>query len=162
MRSLIGAAVLLLVGLWFATASTAQDVSGFNLAPGEILVSVDGVAVGSQQTCANGRCTPIANVVRGAVAVATAPVRAVVAAAVVNRSQAAYEHAEREAAILAQRQTYGHPLGVAPGCRYSGTGTSFSVSRPNHCYLSLGDGRLVARAVVRGRDGRFYWSAHYR
>lgn len=159
MRGLIVAAVLLLVG--FSGVASSQDVSGFNLAPGEILISIDGVPVGSQQTCANGRCTPIANVVRGTVAVATAPVRAV-ASAVVNRSQVAYDHAQREAAILASRQTAGHPLGVAPGCRYSGTGISFSESMPHHCYKSLGDSRLVARAVVRGRDGKYYWSAHYR
>lgn len=81
---------------------------------------------------------------------------------VINRNPAAYQHALREAQILASRGTAGHPLGVAPGCRYSGTGYSYS-QRPNHCYYGeMSESRLVARAVVRGRNGAFYWSAHYR
>jgi hypothetical protein len=81
---------------------------------------------------------------------------------IVNRNERAYLHALREAEILARRRTAGHPLGVAPGCRYSGTGVSLSADRPNHCYSELPESRLVARAMVRGNDGRFYWSAHYR
>ena len=81
---------------------------------------------------------------------------------VVNRDHRAYSHALREAQILAARGTAGHPLGVAPGCRYSGTGYSYS-TRPNHCYYGeISESRLIARAVVRGKNGAFYWSAHYR
>ena len=81
---------------------------------------------------------------------------------VVNRDPAAYAHALREAQILAARGTAGHPLGCARGCRYSGTGYSYS-SRPNHCYYGeLPESQLVARAVVRGRNGAWFWSAHYR
>lgn len=80
----------------------------------------------------------------------------------VNRSQAAFAHALREAQILARRGFSHHPLGVAPGARYSGTGSSFSPNSPNHCYDHLPESRLIARAVVRGPDGRYWWSAHYR
>jgi len=81
---------------------------------------------------------------------------------VVSHNPQAYAHALREAQILASRGTAGHPLGVAPGSRYSGTGYSFS-PRPHHCYYGeLPESRLIARAVVRGRNGAWYWSAHYR
>ena len=81
---------------------------------------------------------------------------------IVRRDENAYQHAVREAKILASRGTAGHPLGVAPGCRYSGTGYSFG-QRPHHCYYGeLSESRLIARAVVRGRNGAYYWSAHYR
>ena len=81
---------------------------------------------------------------------------------VVRRDEKAYAHALLEAKTLASRGTAGHPLGVAPGCRYSGTGYSFG-QRPHHCYYGeLSESRLIARAVVRGRNGAYYWSAHYR
>ena len=81
---------------------------------------------------------------------------------VVNRDPSAYAHALREAQILAARGTAGHPLGCAPGCNASGTGYSHS-SRPHHCfYGEISESRLVARAVVKGRNGAWYWSAHYR
>ena len=79
----------------------------------------------------------------------------------VNRDSRAYAHAKREARMLANSGNGAwHPLGVAPGCRYSGCGVSFTGS-PNHCYRNLGDGRIVARACVY-RNGRYYWSAHLR
>lgn len=79
----------------------------------------------------------------------------------VRRNPTAYAHALKEAQILARNQTYGHPLGVAPGCSRSGTGYSWS-PRPNHCYYGeLPDSMLKARAVVRGSNGAYYWSAHY-
>ncbi len=74
---------------------------------------------------------------------------------VVNRNQSAFNHALREAQILARRGFSHHPLGVAPGARMSGTGSSFSPDQPNHCYDHLPESRLVARAVVRASDGRY-------
>lgn len=131
-------------------------VDGFQLAPGEILVAVDGVPV------AQSRPGPIVRTVAAVVRPVANAVRAVGDALIVNRDERAYRHAVREAQILAGRRTAGHPLGVAPGCTRSGTGISLSPTRPNHCYLELPDSRLVARAMVAGRDGRYYWSAHYR
>ena len=73
----------------------------------------------------------------------------------------AYQHALREAQILASQRRVYHPLGCAPGTTGSGCGSSFDPNRPNHCFYRSGR-RLVARARVMGRDGRFYFSAHYR
>ena len=73
----------------------------------------------------------------------------------------AYQHALGEAQILASQCRVYHPLGCAPGTSASGCGSSFDLNRPNHCYYRSGR-RLVARARVMGRDGRFYFSAHYR
>jgi hypothetical protein len=89
-------------------------------------------------------------------------VRPSISSRILNRSQVAYEHALKEATYLAERLAVGHPFGVAPGCTMAGTGCSLSAENPNHCYKELPESRLIARAVVRGRDGRFYWSAHYR
>jgi hypothetical protein len=72
---------------------------------------------------------------------------------------AAYSFALREATLQASRHSVGHLLGIAPGCRGSGVGSSSSPSSPNHC---VSGGQLVARAGVRGSDGKWYWSAHYR
>jgi hypothetical protein len=134
----------------------------FNLAPGEILVAVNGVPVNQTQK------GPIYQVAESVGSVVVGTVRAVggtitgISSRVVNRDQMAFDHAQREAQILANRRGSGHPLGVAPGCSYSGTGTSFSSESPNHCYKDLPESRLVARAVAVGPDGKFYWSAHYR
>ena len=73
----------------------------------------------------------------------------------------AYQHALREAQILASQGRVYHPLGCAPGTYASGCGSSFNANRPNHCYYRSGR-RLVARARVMGGDGRYYFSAHYR
>jgi len=79
----------------------------------------------------------------------------------ISRDSRAYSHAKREAQMLANSGNGAwHPLGVAPGCRYSGCGVS-STGSPNHCYRNLGDSRIVARACVY-RNGRYYWSAHLR
>lgn len=81
--------------------------------------------------------------------------------AVYRADERAYQHALREAQILASRNVVGHPLGCAPGTTGSGTGTSWNPSRPNHCFFRSGR-RLVARAMVQGRSGKCFWSAHYR
>lgn len=130
----------------------AQDTSWMPpLNPGETLVAINGVPVSQHST-----------------SIRKGPVRQALshlgnaARYVVNRDQRAYQHALREAQILAQRGTAGHPLGCAPGTSMSGTGYSWD-GRPNHCYLGeLPSSRLVARAVVRGRNGAYFWSAHYR
>ena len=132
------------------------DLSGFNLAPGEVLVSVNGVPVNQlQSTQPKG---PVASIAQAAVSVVEG-----ISSRIVNRDSAAYNHALREAQILASRRSVGHPLGVAPGCSYAGTGTSFSAEHPNHCFArEMPESRLIARAVVLGSDGKYYWSAHYR
>lgn len=78
----------------------------------------------------------------------------------VNRDDRAFAFAQREADLQARREQVGHFLGIAPGCRFAGVGSSFSTSRPNHC--STNKYRLVARAYAIGRSGKVYWSAHYR
>ena len=88
----------------------------------------------------------------------------------INRDPKVYAIVYKEAKTLAARgQQYyrhpdgGHPAGVAPGCRMAGTGYSWDSNRPNHCYYGeLPDSRIVARVRVRGKDGAWYWSAHYR
>lgn len=132
-------AVLLVCLVFICNEAMAQTLPKLN--PGEILLAIDGVPVNQlpKQMTATG-----------------------VERFVVNRDPVAYNHALREARILAQRGTAGHPLGCAPGCSRSGTGYSWS-PRPNHCfYGELSDSRLVARACVRGRNGAYFWSAHYR
>jgi len=127
---------------------------------------------GPQQTVVRSQA-PVLNgvtrVVDGAAVVVQAPVQIAsnvartayqVTGAIVNRDPAAYSHALREATIQAQRGRVGHFLGCAPGATFSGVGNSFSANQPNHCTTRRGT--LVARAVVRGSDGRYYWSAHYR
>lgn len=126
---------------------------------GERIIAINGVPVSSSQ---QGTVKGPVRVVGHAVHAAGRAVSGVMGR-VVNRDAAAFAHAQREAQILASRGTVGHPLGVAPGCRYSGTGTSFSPDQPNHCYADeMPESRLVARAMAQGRDGKIYWSAHYR
>ena len=84
----------------------------------------------------------------------------IAAAQEVNTDSAAYAFAKREAQLQASRERVGHFLGIAPGCRFAGVGSSTSVSKPNHC--TTRKYRLVARAYAIGRSGKVYWSAHYR
>lgn len=129
----------------------------FNLNPGEILLSVDGVPIN------NSPKFPIVN------SVLNVP-RNAFSRLIVNRDDRAYQHALREAQIIASRgERYhrssdgGHPLGVAPGCRFAGTGYSRDPNRPNHCYYGeISEDRLIARAMVPGPNGTYFWSAHYR
>jgi hypothetical protein len=73
---------------------------------------------------------------------------------------AAYRFAKQEAELQAARSVVGHLLGIAPGCRFAGVGSSFSSHQPNHCTSNRH--RLVARAFAIGRGGKVYWSAQYR
>ena len=145
--------------------------SGIPLNPGETLLAVNGVPVqNAMPHVANHGSTPY----RTASAQRAAPMQQAFGATrgglIVNRDPTAFAHALREAQILASRgENYhrygdgGHPLGIAPGCRYSGTGYSRDPNRPNHCYYGeMPDSRLVARAMVPGPNGTYYWSAHYR
>jgi len=177
MKGLIEMRNLLLAAcLAFATSATAQD--GFNLAPGERLLSVDGVPcdgpnvsvavdtfaiVEAQPQCVGGRCPlrPVAAVARAVGGAIGGMVQGMRSVHEVNRDARAYAHALQEATILADRNMTGHPLGCASGCSRSGTGYSYS-DTPTHCFAGeLPDSMLVARACVI-RNGRYYWSAHYR
>jgi len=154
MKSLVSFLVLVLIsGNLFG-----QNPADFNLAPGEILVAVNGVPV------QNG-FAPISRVINATEKVVKSAgnmVGSIISSRVVNRNDQAFQHALAEAQILARTRSKGHPMGVAPGCTYSGTGMSMSAEVPNHCYSHLPEERLIARAVVRGPDNNYYWSAHYR
>ena len=102
------------------------------------------------QTCGRVHGTPV---VQSQMAADGYPV-------ICRTDERAYQHALREAQILASQRRVYHPLGCAPGTYASGCGSSFDPNRPNHCFYRSGK-RLVARARVMGRDGRFYFSAHY-
>lgn len=96
----------------------------------------------------------------GKAAVAKPVAKSTLMSGEVNRDSRAYAHAKREAQMLANSGRGGwHPLGTAPGCSFSGCGQS-SNGVPNHCYRNQSH-RLVARAGVY-RNGRWFWSAHFR
>lgn len=145
----------------------AAHGSGFNLAPGEVLISVDGVPVSRESGPSEIRGSATRS---NAGQHSTMSVPSTQKSMIVNRDPQAYAHALREAALIATRgEGYhrsgdgGHPLGVAPGCSFAGTGYSRDPNRPNHCYLGeLPESRLVARAMVPGPNGTYFWSAHYR
>ena len=141
--------LLYLLPILFCNIAVAQVPDWMPpLKPGERLVAINGVPV-NQIAATKTASAGISNLGQAA-------------RYVVNRNQAAYNHALREAQILARNGSAGHPLGCAPGTRRSGTGYSYG-STPNHCYYGqLPDSQLVARACVRGRNGALYWSAHYR
>ena len=78
----------------------------------------------------------------------------------VARDHAAYVFAKREAELQASRGVVGHLLGIAPGCRFAGVGSSNSTARPNHCTSKKY--RMVARAFAIGKNGVVYWSSQWR
>lgn len=147
--------VCFLVLFLVSGVASAQNISDIKLAPGEILVAINGVPVNnSNPNLIGGIVKSTGKIIEDAFGA--------ISSRIVNRDPVAYNHALREAQILASRGSHGHPLGTAPGCTFTGTGISHHPEQPNHCYLNLGEQRLIARAVVKGKDGKYYWSAHYR
>jgi hypothetical protein len=78
----------------------------------------------------------------------------------VATDHSAYVFAKREAELQASRGVVGHLLGIAPGCRFAGVGSSGSVQQPNHC--TSRKHVLVGRAFAISSNGKVYWSAQYR
>ena len=131
---------------------------GIKLSP--TLVSINGIGIPVGQS--NGRCSnPQCKKCQPVNQATNLNGLGHAAQYVVNRDQRAYDHALREAQIMASRGTSGHPLGCAPGTSFSGTGISGN-GHPNHCYSGTSTDRLVARACVIGPYGKYFWSAHYR
>ena len=166
------AGAILLCASFASQRSFGQD--GFNLAPGEKVIAINGVPVQSAMTtsqpssCANGNCA--ASVGGVAIAMPSAVTTRGGRSPIIGEGTAAYQHALREAQIIAARGgNYhrhgdgGHPLGNAPGCSYSGTGYTWDMNRPGHCWEGeLPESRIVARARAQGSNGAWFWSAHYR
>jgi hypothetical protein len=165
-------AILLCSSAFAPQRSFGQE--GFNLAPGEKVIAINGVPFQSAMTtsqpssCANGNCAANVGGVTSTVpaAVTTRGGRS----PIIGEGTAAYQHALREAQIIAARggnyhrhSDGGHPLGNAPGCKYSGTGYTWDMNRPGHCWEDeLPESRIVARARAQGANGAWFWSAHYR
>jgi hypothetical protein len=149
----------MMIVVLLSTSVVAQE---FQLLPGETLVAIDGVPISAPQlqVCTGPNCQ------------AQGPIRQIlgVDGAIINRDPVAFAHAQREAEMIAAMGANyyrgpgrGHPLGVAPGCRYSGTGYTWDMNRPGHCYENeLPESRIVARARARGVNGAWFWSAHYK
>lgn len=167
LKWLMFAAVLL-----FAVPSQAQEFGSVFGAPPQVCVdgscgkqgllpSVVGTAVAAPVRIVQWTAITTGRIVQGTTVVANRAMQSTVGmvGAVVNLDSRAYAHALREAQIQADRGRVGHYLGCAPGTRFSGVGNSFSTNQPNHCKTS---GTIVARAYAIGRDGRVYWSAHYK
>ena len=179
----------------YSATQYAAAQEGFQLAPGEKLLAVNGVPVNSQPTSQptlSGSGVQQASYLQPGTTFSGSPVNSMPQASggyqsqpmsgysssssrggnspVIGEGTAAYQHALREAQIIAARGSNyhrsgdgGHPLGVAPGCSYAGTGYTWDPNRPGHCYLGeLPDSRIVARARVQGANGAWFWSAHYR
>ena len=176
-----------------ATIHSSQGQQGYHLAPGETVIAVDGVPVGqtdrqpTPKTILNS--TPMAVPSASVIPSATGkpPWQPTLSSSangtsmsmqasrsgvppIIGEGTPAYQHALREAQIIASRGgNYhrhgdgGHPLGTAPGCSYSGTGYTWDRNRPGHCWENeLPDNRIVARARAQGVNGAWFWSAHYR
>jgi hypothetical protein len=153
--------------------SIAWADGGFQVWYGETIVAIDGVPVGAiqQGTCANGVCTPPLTTSQRILPPVLPAVRGRNGyPPIIGEGTAAYQHALREAQIIASRgagyfrySDGGHPLGNAPGARYSGTGYTWDMNRPGHCWEDeLPQSRIIARARARGVNGAWFWSAHYR
>jgi hypothetical protein len=146
---------------------------GFYVGPGERIVAINGVPVGAVQqgTCVNGNCTPPASYSQRLIPPVMPAARGRGGyPPIIGEGTAAYQHALREAQIIASRgggyyryADGGHPLGNAPGARYSGTGYTWDMNRPGHCWEDeLPQSRIIARARAQGVNGAWFWSAHYR
>lgn len=78
--------------------------------------------------------------------------------------ESAQTHAEREAEMMAERGVCAHLLGVAPAAKFSGVGRS-THPRPKTCLPwehGSGARHEIADAIVRGSDGFFYRSRHWK
>jgi hypothetical protein len=76
----------------------------------------------------------------------------------------AQTHAEREAKMMADRRICSHLLGVAPTARFSGVGRS-THPQPKTCLPwehGSGARQVIADATVRGSDGFYYRSRHWK
>ncbi len=174
-------------GFCLVMAQYAAAQEGFQLAPGEKLLAVNGVPVNQSgsgvqqasyaQPMTTHQLSTTNAYPQASVGYPSQPVTSYAPSpsrggnsAVIGEGTAAYQHALREAQIIAARGSNyhrhgdgGHPLGVAPGCSYAGTGYTWDPNRPGHCYLGeLPDSRIVARARAQGANGAWFWSAHYR
>src|SRR6056297_339660 len=159
------------------TGGLSYGQQGFHLAPGETVIAVDGVPIRATDRRAHGKPIPVVAAATAPVAAArhSPPAHAALAHAhphrsntppavtqtsrsgappIIGQGTAAYQHALREAQIIAsrggdyhRRSDGGHPLGNAPGCSRSGTGYTWDRNRPGHCWENeLPDSRIVARA----------------
>jgi len=160
----------------FGASLQAQEIQ---LNPGEKLLSVNGVAVNQASPikigagCSGPGCLnrslenvlpPIVNNLRPTVRGRGGY------PPIIGQGTAAYQHALREAQIIASRggnyhrhSDGGHPLGTAPGATHSGTGYTWDENRPGHCWEDeLSPSRIIARAKWRGTNGAWFWSAHYK
>lgn len=131
-------------------------------------VSAISVVTGKGLTPVSTR-QPVATAVRTTAKAVTRTAQAVRNRLIVNRDAATYADCLREAQIIASRgENYyryrdgGHPVPSPPGIK-SGTGYSRDPNRANHCWLGeLPESRLIARAMVPGPNGTYFWAARYR
>ena len=127
---------------------------GFDLAPGERVVSVDGTPVATAQGCPGGVCKlrPVTHrEVRQAVRQSRHEIR---------KDVHAYNWALREAQLCAENgYRNGHPRGVPAGYSSVGTGYSHSPDRPVHCLSEYSASTYKARAMFHcTRTNRYYWA----
>ena len=139
----------LILGFVCTWISAADNPYGIPLAPGEVLLSVNGVAV-DQAGCANGKCplkqAPVSGAIHNAVETATDGLL------------------QWKANQMASRLSCSHVGGgYLSGARAEGVGSS-SVSAShaisNACYY--GQRPIVGTAVARGSNGVWYGVVQYR
>lgn len=80
--------------------------------------------------------------------------------------ESAYQACLRDCQFYAAGNRYpgrfgGHPPGNLIRGLKAGTGYSWDFNRPNHCFYREGH-QLVARARLKGPDGKVWYSARYR